>query len=85
MPHQLVLLSLFIFLESMTPTINFKQTSDEPYDRHHYKIVSKHYATFIVKSWDEVQEWWWNHCNMINFDAVVEVLDKPKPKSKGFN
>ena len=66
----------------------FKQTSDEPYDRHHYKIVSKHYATFIVKSWDEVQEWWWNHCNMINvapdFDAVVEVLDKPKQKSKGF-
>ena len=87
MPHQLVLLSLFIFLESMTPTINFKQTSDEPYDRHHYKIVSKHYATFIVKSWDEVQEWWWNHCNMINFDAVVEVLDKPKTKkkSKGFS
>ena len=31
----------------------FKQTSDEPYDRHHYKIVSKHYATFIVKSWDK--------------------------------
>ena len=38
----------------------FSQTSDEPYDRHHYKIVSKHYATFIVESWDEVQEWWWN-------------------------
>ena len=50
----------------------FSQTSDEPYDRHHYKIVSKHYATFIVESWDEVQEWWWNHCNMINFDARIE-------------
>ena len=61
----------------------FSQTSDEPYDRHHYKIVSKHYATFIVESWDEVQEWWWNHCNMINFDARIEVLDKPK-KTKGF-
>ena len=84
MPHQLVLLSLFIFLESMTPTINFKQTSDEPYDRHHYKIVSKHYATFIVKSWDEVQEWWWNHCNMFGFDARIEVLDIPKEKPKGF-
>ena len=35
----------------------FSQTSDELYDRHRYKIVSKHYATFIVESWDEVQEW----------------------------
>ena len=60
----------------------FEQTSDKSYDRHHYKIVSKHYATFIVESWDEVQEWW-NHCDMINFDARIEVLDKPK-KTKGF-
>ena len=36
----------------------FSQTCHKPYDRHHYKIVSKHYATFIVESWDEVQEWW---------------------------
>ena len=35
----------------------FEQTCGKPYDRHHYKIVSKHYATFIVESWDEVQEW----------------------------
>ena len=62
----------------------FSQTSDAPYDRHQYKIVSKQYATFIVESWDEVQEWWWNHCNTFNFDAVIEVLDKPKKKSKGF-
>ena len=62
----------------------FKQTSDEPYDRHHYKIVSKHYATFIVKSWQEVQEWWWNNCNSLNFDAVVHVVNKPRKKSKGF-
>ena len=61
----------------------FSQTSDGYYDRHHYKIVSKHYATFIVKSWEEVQEWWWNHSNMIGFDAVVEVLDIPE-KTRGF-
>ena len=65
----------------------FKQTSDEPYDRHHYKIVSKHYATFIVKSWQEVQEYWWNNCHSPFFEGtVIEVIDKPKPKkqSKGF-
>ena len=60
----------------------FNQTSDAPYDRHHYKIVCQN-KSFVVESWDEVQEWWWNHCNMINFDARIEVLDKPK-KTKGF-
>ena len=61
----------------------FAQTSDIPYDRHHYKIVCQN-KSFVVESWDEVQEWWWNHCNIINFEAVIEVLDIPKPKSKGF-
>ena len=60
--------------------------NNEPYDRHHYKIVSSRYTTFILESWDEVQEWWWNNCHLPTFDAVVHVLDKPKPKkqSKGF-
>ena len=62
----------------------FSQTSDVPYDRRHYKIVSKQYATFIVESWDEVQEWWWNNCNALNFNAVVHVVNKPRKKSKGF-
>jgi hypothetical protein len=66
---------------------NFTSTSDEPYDRHRYKIVSKHYCTMIVESWEEVKEWWWNNCHLPKFDAVVEVLDKPKTKkkSKGFS
>ena len=60
----------------------FGQTSDAPYDRHHYKIVSKQYATFIVESWDEVQEHWWNKTAFEK--PVIEVLDKPRKKSKGF-
>ena len=64
----------------------FSVTSDKEYDRHHYKIVSSSKTTFIVESWQEVQEWWWNNCHLPTFDAVVHVLDKPKPKkqSKGF-
>ena len=62
----------------------FSVTSDKDYDRHHYKIVSSSKTTFIVKSWQEVQEWWWNNYNSLNFDAVVVVLDKPRKKSKGF-
>ena len=62
----------------------FSVTSDKEYDRHHYKIVSSSKTTFIVESWQEVQEWWWNNYNSLNFDAVVVVLDKPRKKSKGF-
>ena len=63
----------------------FAQTSDKYYDRHHYKIVCQN-KSFVVESWDEVQEWWWNNCHQPLFDAVVHVIDKPKTKkkSKGF-
>ena len=63
----------------------FGQTSNEPYDRHHYKIVSSSKTTFIVESWQEVQEWWWNNCRSPWIEGtVIHVIDKPKKKSKGF-
>ena len=58
----------------------FSQTSDEPYDRHHYKRVCQD-KSFVVKSWDEVQEYWWNRRGFN--PPVIEVIDKPKSK-KGF-
>ena len=58
----------------------FSQTSDVPYDRHHYKIVC-HNKSFVVESWDEVQEYWWNRRGFS--PPVIEVIDKPKTK-KGF-
>ena len=63
----------------------FEQTYDGSYDRHHYRIVCQN-KSFVVESWDEVQEWWWNNCHQPTFDAVVHVIDKPKTKkkSKGF-
>ena len=64
----------------------FEQTSDIPYDRHYYKIVCRS-KSFVVESWDEVQEWWWNNCRSPFFEGtVIEEIDKPKPKkkSKGF-
>ena len=62
----------------------FSQTSDEPYDRHHYKIVYKD-RSFVVESWEEVQEYWWNNSHKFEL-PVIEVIDKPKTnkKSKGF-
>ena len=40
----------------------FSQTSDGSYDRHHYKIVCPN-KSFVVESWEEVQEYWWNNCH----------------------
>ena len=58
----------------------FSQTSDAPYDRHHYKIVCQD-KSFVVESWDEVQEYWWNRRGFS--PPLIEVIDKPKTK-KGF-
>ena len=59
----------------------FSQTSNEPYDRHHYKMICKN-KSVVLKSWDEVQEYWWNNI-AFNPDMIVEVIDKPKT-TKGF-
>ena len=64
----------------------FEQTSNKSYDRNNYKIVCTS-KSFVVESWEEVQEWWWNNCRSPFFEGtVIEVIDKPKPKkqSKGF-
>ena len=59
----------------------FGQTCDKPYDRHYYKLVFKE-KHVILKTWDEVQEYWWNNI-ALNPDMIVEVIDKPKT-TKGF-
>ena len=61
----------------------FTETSNEPYDDNYYKIVYNN-KEIIVKTWEQVKEWWWNNCNSPTFDAVVHVIEKPKEKSKGF-
>ena len=59
----------------------FSETSNKPYDRHHYQIVCTT-KSFVVESWEEVQEYWWNNREIT--ESIIEVLDKPKSKSKGF-
>ena len=62
----------------------FSETSVEPYDRHHYKIICPT-KTFVVESWNEVQEFWWNNCHSSLFnETVIHIIDKPKKESKGF-
>ena len=62
----------------------FSETSSKPYDRHNYKVVTNT-KSFVVETWDEAQEWWWNNCYSPTIKgAVIHTVDKPKKKSKGF-
>lgn len=59
----------------------FTVTSDEPYDRHTYKVVYHDGKEKVVDSWEEVQSIWWNSVSY--FVSHVEVMDRKKTKSKG--
>ena len=58
----------------------FKQTSDEPYDRHQYKFVYSNDQSVIFDSWEQAQHEWFTTSAL--FKSHIEVLDK-KQKSKG--
>ena len=60
----------------------FEQTSDIPYDRHHYKVVTTT-NEYIFDDYEQVRQMWWNYdSSMLKY---VEVIDKvEKKKSKGF-
>ena len=73
----------------MTDLINrddsqfFEQTSDIPYDRHYYKVVTTT-NEYIFDDYEQVRQMWWNYdSSMLKY---VEVIDKPKKskKKKGF-
>ena len=60
----------------------FTHTSDDLYDRHHYKIVSNSGETITVDNWEDARVVWWNKKTFLSH---VEVVDKPtKEESKGF-
>ena len=58
----------------------FEQTSDEPYDRHTYRLFLTNGETLDVDDWLTVAGAWFQLPSM--FKDHIEVLDKPKPKSK---
>ena len=58
----------------------FKQTSDEPYVRHNYKLVTDNGGELVFDNYEDVQVYWFQHGG--NFLSHIEVLDKKQ--SKGF-
>ena len=70
----------------MSGAERFTQTSDKPYDRHSYEMVLVNGDKHTFDSWDQAQSFWFQ-TTAIGLPKVVNVLDKPKPKStkaKGF-
>lgn len=70
----------------MTKLKTFSQTSDQSYDRHHYKIVYTNGRTIVVDDYMEVYQVWLT--TESTWLSHVEVLDveysKPKKSTKGF-
>ena len=66
----------------MTPF--FTCTSSDLYDRHDYHVVLKDGKILKFSNWQDVQEYWFNHNQLLNYLDVVIVKDKAKVKSKGF-
>jgi hypothetical protein len=57
----------------------FTQSSDEIYDRHNYKIVSKSGESIVIDNWETVQMTWFQRSAFLSH---IEVLDKKE--TKGF-
>ena len=63
----------------------FRQTSDAPYDRHHYVLYYKDGTQTTFDDWLNVQAKWFEQCQLNTLDRV-EVIDKIKrTQPKGFN
>lgn len=62
----------------------FAQTSDEPYDRHHYEFVYSNGQYLIFETWEEVRSEWFN--TPPHFKSHINVIELPKKKksSGGF-
>ena len=61
----------------------FAQTSDEPYDRHQYRLVYSNKQSTIFDSWEELRYEWFS--TPLQFKSHVEVLDKSNIKKKKTN
>ena len=60
----------------------FKQTSDEPYDRHTYSIALKSGELVNFDDWEAVQVFWFTHAQIPDFLDCIIVHDKKKGKEK---
>ena len=69
-------------LEGVLPELPkwFAQTSDEPYDRHHYRFVYSDGQSKIFESYEQTKQEWFNLPKV--FKSHIEVLDIKNKKQK---
>jgi hypothetical protein len=61
----------------------FEQTSDEPYDRHNYRLVLSDGRTIESDVYEDIKAAWFQLPAL--FTSHIEVLDKPRTtKPQGF-
>ncbi len=58
----------------------FTETSDQPYDRHHYEFVYSNGQSKTFDSWEEVRSEWFNVPSQ--FKSHIKVLDRKQNKKK---
>ena len=58
----------------------FRQTSNEPYDRHTYEIVLKSKKRLKFSHYEQVQEYWFQHCGIPDYLDFIVVKDKKLKK-----
>ena len=71
-------------MELIQPTdpAYFTVSSNDLYDRHNYKIVSKTGDSIVVDNWEDAQMTWFQKSAFLSH---IEVLDQPKVSNqKGF-
>ena len=64
-------------------TTNFQQTSNEPYDRHHYVLVLKTGQAYTYEDYEQLRAAWFNSSGSGNLSHVV-VTDAITAQPKGF-
>ncbi len=51
----------------------FEVSSEEPYLRHHYKVIDKYGKSVVVDNWQDAAVLWWNKKDFLSH---IEVLNQ---------
>lgn len=61
----------------------FAQTSDDPYDRHHYKVEFENGESIVIEDYEQLKFFWFQKLKDLN-EVTVSVIDKKKKSNGGF-
>ena len=65
----------------ITPTQTHTFTSDQPYNRHKYKLVFVDGRSVVIDDYETMKQAWWKYNQVVSH---VNVVDKKKSRGRGF-